>query len=91
MAAWGGHVHPHWRAHQGCTALCTERSAPHARLRVTTASCSEPGFLSRRLWSTLPTEAAGSKLLQVREAALCRAKLLRSCLIFCDPMDPVNT
>lgn len=36
MAAWGGHVHPHWRAHQGCTALCAERSSPHARLRVTT-------------------------------------------------------
>lgn len=91
MAAWGGHVHPHWRAHQGRMALCAERSAPRARLRVTTAFCSEPGFLLRRLWSTHPAEAAGSELLQVREAALCRAKSLRSCPIFCDPMDPVNT
>ena len=70
MAAWGGHVHPHWRVRPGRMALCAERSAPRARLRVTTASCSEPGFLLRRLWSIHPTEAAGSESLQVGEAAL---------------------
>ena len=69
MAAWGGHVHPYWRARPGRTAFSAERSAPRARLWVTTASCSEPGFLSRMLWSIHPTEAAGSESLQVGEAA----------------------